>query len=97
MTDTNRFRTIAKDEICRLEKGIYGREITHEDIQVVFMAYVLGQMKSTMVVAKNTEGRYYVTAFNKSIDEEIEVAYIVEKADSSKYGYLIVESIGYIK
>jgi hypothetical protein len=64
MTDTNRFRTIAKDEICRLERDIYGREITHEDIQVVFMAYVLGQMKSTMVVAKNTEGRYYEVSYS---------------------------------
>ena len=54
-------------------------------------------VEGSVEVFENTEGRYYVTAFNKSIDEEIEVAYIVEKADSSKYGYLIVESIGYIK
>ena len=58
MTDSNKFRTLAKDKVCKLEKELYGREITHEDIQVVFQAYILGQMKATMVVARNTDGRY---------------------------------------
>ena len=32
--------------------------------QVVFMSYVLGQMKATLVVAKNTEGRYYEVSYS---------------------------------
>lgn len=64
MTDTNRFRTLAKKEIVRIEKDQFGRDLTHEDIQVVFMSYVLGQMKATLVVAKNTEGRYYEVSYS---------------------------------
>jgi hypothetical protein len=64
MTDTNKFRTLAKREIVRIEKDQFGRDLTHEDIQVVFMSYVLGQMKATLVVAKNTEGRYYEVSYS---------------------------------
>ena len=64
MTDTNKFRTLAKQEIVKMEKDIYGRDVTHEEIQFVFMSYVLGQMKATLVVAKNTEGRYYEVSYS---------------------------------
>lgn len=64
MTDTNTFRTLAKQEIVKIEKDMYGRSITHEEIQMVFLSYVLGQMKATLVVAKNTEGRYYEVSYS---------------------------------
>lgn len=64
MTDTNKFRTLAKDEIAKLEKETYGREISHEEIQIVFMSYVMGSMKATLVVAKNTQGRYYEVSYS---------------------------------
>lgn len=64
MTDTNKFRSLCKQQIVRLEKDQFGRDLTHEDIQVVFMSYVLGQMKATLVVAKDTEGRYYECSYS---------------------------------
>lgn len=64
MQDTNKFRTLAKQEIVKIERDIYGREITHEEIQLVFLSYVLGQMKATLVVAKNTQGRYYEVSYS---------------------------------
>lgn len=64
MTDTNQFRTLAKQQIVRIEREVYGREISHEDIQMVFLSYVLGQMKATLVVARNTEGRYYEVSYS---------------------------------
>ena len=64
MTDTNQFRTLAKQQIVRIEREVYGREINHEDIQMVFLSYVLGQMKATLVVARNTEGRYYEVSYS---------------------------------
>ena len=64
MIDTNKFRTLAKQEIVKIEKDMYGRDITHEEIQMVFLSYVLGQMKATLVVAKNTEGRYYEVSYS---------------------------------
>ena len=64
MRDTNKFRTLAKQEIVKIEKDLYGREISHEEIQLVFLSYVLGQMKATMVVAQNTQGRYYEVSYS---------------------------------
>ena len=64
MTDTNQFRTLAKQQIVRIEREVYGREVNHEDIQMVFLSYVLGQMKATLVVARNTEGRYYEVSYS---------------------------------
>jgi hypothetical protein len=64
MTDTNKFRTLAKQEIVKIEKDMYGRDVSHEEIQFVFLAYVLGQMKATLVVAKNTCGRYYEVSYS---------------------------------
>lgn len=64
MTDTNKFRSLCKQQIVRLEKDQFGRDLTHEDIQVVFMSYVLGQMKATLVVAKDTDGRYYECSYS---------------------------------
>lgn len=64
MTDTNKFRTLAKQEIVKIERDIYDRDITHEEIQLVFLSYVLGQMKATLVVAKNTQGRYYEVSYS---------------------------------
>lgn len=86
MTDTNQFRTLAKQEIVRLEREIYGREVTHADIQFVFMSYVLGQMKATLVVAKNTEGRYYEVSYScvnnrMFIDIYNQIASVVRQLD----------------
>jgi hypothetical protein len=64
MRDTNKFRTLAKQEIVKIEKDLYNREISHEEIQLVFLSYVLGQMKATMVVAQNTQGRYYEVSYS---------------------------------
>ena len=64
MTDTNRFRTLAKEQLVRIEKEVYGREIDHTDIQLVFLSYVLGQMKATLVVARDTDGRYYEVSYS---------------------------------
>lgn len=64
MTDTNRFRTLAKKEIVRIEKNLFERDVQHEDIQLVFLSYVLGQMKATLVVAKDTQGRYYEVSYS---------------------------------
>ena len=69
MTDTNQFRTLAKQQIVRIEREVYGREISHEDIQMVFLSYVLGQMKATLVVARNTEGRYYEVSYSHINDK----------------------------
>ena len=64
MRDTNKFRTLAKQEIVKIEKDLYDREVSHEEIQLVFLSYVLGQMKATMVVAQNTQGRYYEVSYS---------------------------------
>ena len=64
MRDTNAFRTRAKDEICKLEKDIYGRDISHEEVEIVFLSYVMGFIKGLFVVAKNTEGRIYEISSN---------------------------------
>lgn len=64
MTNTNTFRTLAKNEIVRIEREVYNREVTNADIQFVFMSYVLGQMKATLVVAQDTQGRYYEVSYS---------------------------------
>lgn len=64
MRDTNAFRTRAKDEIVKLEKDVYGRDISHEEIEIVFLTYIMGFIKGLFVVAKNTEGRIYEISSN---------------------------------
>ncbi len=64
MTNTNAFRTRAKDEIAKLERDVYGRDISHEEIEIVFLSYVMGYIKGIFVVAKNTEGRIYEISSN---------------------------------
>ena len=64
MRDTNAFRTRAKDEIVKLEKDVYGRDVSHEEIEIVFLSYVMGFIKGFFVVAKNTEGRIYEISSN---------------------------------
>ena len=59
MQNTNTFRSMAKDAIIKIEKETYNRDLTHEDVEVVFMSYVLGQMKGTFGVPKDNNGRYY--------------------------------------
>lgn len=66
MRNTNEFRTFAKDEIAKLEKDVYGRDVTHEEIEIVFMSYVMGYIKGLLVVARNTEGRIYEVSSNPS-------------------------------
>ena len=64
MRDTNEFRTRAKDEIVKLEKDVYGRDVYHEDIEIVFLSYVMGYIKGLFVVAKDTGGRIYEISSN---------------------------------
>ena len=64
MKDTNAFRTRAKDEIAKLEKDVYGRDISHEEIEMVFLTYIMGYIKGMFVVAKNTCGRIYEVSSN---------------------------------
>ncbi len=64
MTNTNAFRTRAKDEIAKLERDVYGRDVSHEEIEIVFLSYVMGYIKGIFVVAKNTEGRIYEISSN---------------------------------
>ena len=64
MRDTNTFRTLAKNEIAKLEKDVYGRDIQHEEIEMVFLTYVMGYIKGMFVVARNTDGRIYEVSSN---------------------------------
>ena len=64
MRDTNEFRSRAKDEVAKLEKDVYGRDVSHEEIEVVFLTYVMGYIKGMFVVARNTEGRIYEVSSN---------------------------------
>ena len=66
LSNSNEFRTRAKDEIVKLEKDIYGRDISHEEIEIVFLSYVMGFIKGLFVVARNTEGRIYEISSNPS-------------------------------
>ena len=69
MTNTNEFRTRSKDEIVKLEKDNYGRDISHEEIEIVFLSYVMGFVKGLFVVARNTEGRIYEISSNPSTNK----------------------------
>ena len=42
----------------------YGRDISHEEIELVTLSYVMGFIKGVFVVAKNTEGRIYEISSN---------------------------------
>lgn len=64
LSNSNEFRTRAKDEIVKLEKDVYGRDISHEEIEIVFLTYVMGFIKGMFVVAKNTMGRIYEVSSN---------------------------------
>ncbi|MCR5332442.1 MAG: DUF6275 family protein [Bacilli bacterium] len=64
MKNTNAFRTRAKDEIVKLEKDNYGRTVTHEEIEIVSLTYVMGFIKGMFVVARNTQGRIYEISSN---------------------------------
>ena len=64
LSNSNEFRTRAKDEIVKLEKDVYGRDISHEEIEIVFLTYVMGYIKGMFVVAKNTMGRIYEVSSN---------------------------------
>jgi len=66
MQNTNEFRTLAKDEIVKLEKDVYGRDVSHEEIEIVFLSYVMGYIKGLFVVARNTGGRIYEISSNPS-------------------------------
>ena len=81
LRDTNVFRTCAKDEICKLEKDIYGRDVSHEEVEIVFLSYVMGYIKGMFVVARNTCGRIYEVSSNPANSK----LYIdVYKKDGSK-------------
>ena len=69
MTNTNEFRTRSKDEIAKLEKDNYGRDISHEEIQIVTLSYVMGFIKGMFVVARNTDGRIYEVSSNPNTNK----------------------------
>lgn len=69
MTNTNEFRTRSKDEICKLERDNYGRDISHEEVELVTLSYVMGYIKGLFVVARNTEGRIYEVSSNPNTDK----------------------------
>ena len=69
MRDTNAFRTRAKDEICKIEKDVYSRDISHEEVEIVFLSYVIGFIKGMFVVAKNTGGRIYEVSYNPNTNK----------------------------
>ena len=69
MTNTNEFRTRCKDEIVKLEKDNYGRDISHEEIEIVTLSYVMGFIKGMFVVARNTEGRIYEISSNPNTNK----------------------------
>ena len=69
MTNTNEFRTRAKDEIVKLEKDNYARDISHEEIEIVTLSYVMGYIKGMFVVARNTEGRIYEISSNPNTNK----------------------------
>lgn len=64
MKNTNAFRTRAKDEIVKLEKDNYCRDVNHEEIEIVSLTYVMGFIKGMFVVARNTQGRIYEISSN---------------------------------
>ena len=69
MTNTNEFRTRSKDEIVKLERDNYGRDISHEEIEIVTLSYVMGFIKGMFVVARNTEGRIYEISSNPNTNK----------------------------
>ncbi len=84
MTDSNKFRTLAKNAVAKIEKENYGRDLTHEEIEIVFQSYVLGNMKATLVVARNTQGRYYEVSYSSIANKMYVDVY-------AKQGALVVE------
>lgn len=62
--DTNEFRSAAKDMVVSFEKEMYNRDIKHQDVQVVFMSYVMGYMKTTMVIPADKQDRYYEISYS---------------------------------
>lgn len=84
MTDSNRFRTLAKNGVAKIEKETYGRDVNHEEIEIVFQSYVLGNMKATLVVARNTQGRYYEVSYSSMAKKMYIDVY-------SKQGAVVVE------
>lgn len=68
-SNTAIFQRRAKEEIVKIEKEAYNRDVKKEDIEVVFQAYVLGDIKATFVVARKTEGRYYEVSLNMAAEK----------------------------
>ena len=68
LAGTNEFRSRAKDEIAFIEKDNYNREIKHEEIEVVFMCYVMGNMKGIFVIPAANCGRCYEVSYSCNTD-----------------------------
>lgn len=58
---------------------------------------ILSIMKDTIEIFESAENRLLVTYFVDAGGEEIERALLLEKSESSPYGYVIVERIEYVK
>ena len=64
MTSTDKFIGVAKEEIIKIEKDMYGRILDVSEIEPVFLSYVMGFIKAIFVVAKNTDGRYFEVSYS---------------------------------
>lgn len=65
---SHEFTKRAQEEIIRIEKEFYDREVQANEIEQVFFTYTFGHMKAIMVVAGNTDNRYYEVSYSKNSD-----------------------------
>ena len=52
----------------RIEKEFYDRDIQTDKVEQVFFTYTFGHMKTIMVVATNTDNRYYEISYSRTRD-----------------------------
>lgn len=60
------FTRRAQEEIIRIEKEFYNREVQTNEVEQVFFTYTFGHMKAVMVVTTDTNGRYYEISYSRS-------------------------------
>lgn len=65
---SHEFTKRAQEEIIRIEKEFYDREVQANEVEQVFFTYTFGHMKAIMVVAGNTDHRYYEVSYSRSND-----------------------------
>ena len=62
------FTRRAQEEIVRIEKEFYDRDIQTDKVEQVFFTYTFGHMKAIIVVATNTNNRYYEINYCRTRD-----------------------------